>query len=92
MKNSCVQIVLLSGLFLGGAVCCEQQDRPVATSAPDPAPGGDGEVDTNALRAPGTTGYYNALGAAKRTAEGLNDKVDDYNRELDDRMDDLFDQ
>ena len=92
MNNSCVQIALLSALFLGGAVSCEQQDRPVAASAPDPVPQEDGEVDTNALRAPGTTGYYNALGGAKRSAERLTDKVDDYNRELDDRMDDLFDQ
>lgn len=92
MKNTCLQITFLSALFLGVSPGCEQQDRPVATSAPDLAPTGDEEVDTNALRAPGTTGYYNALGGAKRTAERLTDKVDDYNRELDDKMDDLFDQ
>jgi hypothetical protein len=92
MKNTCLEIALLSFFSLLLLPGCEQQDRPVATSAPSPAPSGDEEVDTNALRAPGTTGYYNALSGAKRTAERLNDKVDDYNRELDDKMDDLFEQ
>ncbi|HAW94651.1 MAG: hypothetical protein CMJ33_08310 [Phycisphaerae bacterium] len=85
-----IAVLIISSLILCPG--CEQQDPPVATSAPDPKPTGDEEVDTDALRAPGTTGYYNALGGAKRSAERLNDKVDDYNRELDDRMDDLFDQ
>ena len=85
-----IAVLFLSSLVLFPG--CEQQDPPVASSAPDPKPTGDEEVDTDALRAPGTTGYYNALGGAKRSAERLNDKVDDYNRELDDRMDDLFDQ
>tara|TARA_B100001059_G_C17654860_1_gene486392 strand:+ start:122 stop:400 length:279 start_codon:yes stop_codon:yes gene_type:complete len=92
MNNTCFKIVLFSAFSLILLPGCEQQDRPVATTAPAPDPGGDEDVDTNALRAPGTTGYYNAVSGAKRTAEGLNDKVDDYNRELDDRMDDLFDQ
>ena len=92
MNNTCFKIVLFSAFSLILLPGCEQQDRPVATTAPAPDPGGEEEVDTNALRAPGTTGYYNALSGAQRTAEGLNDKVDDYNRELDDRMDDLFDQ
>ena len=92
MKKTCFQIALLFTSWLLFSPGCEQQDRPVVTAPPAPDPGGEEEVDTNALRAPGTTGYYNALSGAKRTAEGLNDKVDDYNRELDDRMDDLFDQ
>ncbi len=92
MKNTCPKIALLSLSTLFFCPGCEQQDPPVVTSAPDPAPVDDDEVDTNALRAPGTTGYYNALSGAKRSADRLNDKVDDYNRELDDRMDDLFDQ
>ena len=92
MNNTCFKIILFSAFSLILLPGCEQQDRPVATTAPAPDPGGDEDVDTNALRAPGTTGYYNALSGAQRTAEGLNDKVDDYNRELDDRMDDLFDQ
>ena len=76
------------GLFLLG---CEQQASPRAATAPvavtEPD---DGEVDTDALRKPGTGDYYRAVAGAKGTAERLKDKIDDYNRQVEEQADDVF--
>ena len=69
---------------------CEQQDPPVRAAQPTaeaPPPKGE-RVSSPGM--PGTTGYYNALSGAKGTADNTKKKVDDYNRKLEDEMDDLF--
>ncbi|MAJ46109.1 MAG: hypothetical protein CBC35_02265 [Planctomycetes bacterium TMED75] len=86
----CTQLFLftsVSSLFLG----CEQQDPP-ARAAGDAvaAPAESGEIDTTTMPMPGSTGYLKALSGAKQTAENTKQKADDYNRKLEEQMDDLF--
>ncbi|MEE2681026.1 MAG: hypothetical protein VX641_01515 [Planctomycetota bacterium] len=87
--TACALLLLLTGIapLQSG---CEQQDAPVrAAEPPVTAPPSRGErVSSPGM--PGTTGYYNALSGAKGVAENTKDKVDDYNRKLEDEMDDLF--
>ena len=84
-----IQIFLLTAtpaLFFG----CEQQDPPVraADQAVEDAPSETGSNRSPAL--PGSTGYYNALSGAKGVADNTKKKADDYNRKLEEQMDDLF--
>ena len=89
MNNRLPIIGFLACLLLG----CEQQ-MPARTVQTTPEvtedPREDGEVDTDALRRPGTTGYYEALSGAKGSAERLKDKIDDYNRQVEEQADDVF--
>ena len=74
-------------LFLG----CEQQDPPVrAADDAVVAPADSGEPGSSGIPMPGSTGYLKALSGAKRTAENTKQKADDYNRKLEEEMDDLF--
>ena len=90
MRTSAYALLLLfistSPLYCG----CEQQDLPVqAADAPSEVPPPKGErVSSPGM--PGTTGYYNALSGAKGVAENTKQKADDYNKKLEDQMDDLF--
>jgi hypothetical protein len=71
---------------------CEQQSSPRAATAPvEVTEPDDGEVDTEALRKPGTGDYYRAVAGAKGTAERLKDKIGDYNRQVEEQADDVFD-
>jgi hypothetical protein len=75
-------------LFLWG---CEQQSSPRTATAPaEVAEPDDGEIDTDALRKPGTGDYYRAVAGAKGTAERLKEKIDDYNRKVEEQADDVF--
>lgn len=75
-------------LFLWG---CEEQSAPRTATAPtEVTEPDDGEVDTDALRKPGTGDYYRAVAGAKGTAERLKDKIDDYNRQVEEQADDVF--
>ncbi len=82
-------VVGLSGLLGWG---CEEQVAPrTAESAPAvPKQAADEEVDTEALRKPGSADYFRAVAGAKGTAERLKDKIDDYNRQVEDQADDVF--
>jgi hypothetical protein len=74
-------------LFFG----CEQQDPPVRASGDAEEPPAESD-EISSPGFPGTTGYYNALSGAKRTADNTKQKVDDYNRKLEEKMDDLFNE
>ena len=79
---------LFAALMLSG---CEEQMAQDLPEAPEEAVAADGdEVDTDALRAPGTTGYFNALKSSRDSAERLKGKVDDYNRQVEEQADDVF--
>ena len=86
----CTQLFLFTSipsLFLG----CEQQDRPVrAAGDAATAPAQSDEISTTNIPMPGSTGYLKALSGAKQTAENTKQKADDYNRKLEEQMDDLF--
>ena len=73
------------------AIGCEQQMKPASAAKPVQQEQGD-EVDTDALRRPGTGDYYGALAGAKRSAENTVDKIDQYNEDLEKKMDELFDE
>ena len=88
MRSLPVAIILLSAGTIPWSSGCEQQDSPVrAADAPREAssPESEGGVST-----PGTSGYYNALSGARGVAENTKQKADDYNKKLEDQMDDLF--
>lgn len=79
---------LFAALMLPG---CEEQMAQDPPEAPEEAVAADdGEVDTDALRTPGTTGYYNALKSSRDSAERLKGKIDDYNRQVEEQADDVF--
>ena len=79
---------LFATLLLFG---CEEQMAQDPPEAPAEAVATDGEeVDTDALRTPGTTGYFNALKGSRDSAERLKDKVDDYNRQIEEQADEVF--
>ena len=69
---------------------CEQQDPPVRATQPAADAPSTASEPVGSPGMPGTTGYYNALSGAKGTADNTKKKVDDYNRKLEDEMDDLF--
>ena len=70
---------------------CEEQMAPDTEEAPEEAVAVESEgVDTDALRAPGTTGYFNALKGSRDSAERLKGKIDDYNRQVEEQADDVF--
>ena len=79
-------------LLLAFAFGCEEQMAPTNTTAKPAAEPVSDEVDTDALRRPGTGDYFGALAGAKRTAENTKDKIDEYNDDLDKKMDELFDE
>ena len=69
------------------ATGCEQQVPPATANSPTEAEEG---ASGGSQVLPGSTGYYGALSGAKRTAENTVQQADDYNRKLEDQMDDLF--
>ena len=90
-----MRIMLLAAFILPFAgFGCEKQmgPEPVATDGPaastEPA---DGEVDTDALRSPGSAGYFGALKGSRDSAERLKGKIDDYNRQIEEQADEVFD-
>ena len=86
-----MRLLLLPLAFTLAAACgCEEQVRPESAAATSKQDGD--EVDTDALRRPGTGDYYGALAGAKRTAENTVDKIDKYNEDLEKKMDELFDE
>ena len=70
---------------------CEQQTGTAsANSEPPKVDTASDEVDEDALRRPGTGDYYGAVAGAKRTAERTKDKIDDYQRQVEEQADDVF--
>lgn len=78
-------------LILASLCACEEQTGAVSANTQPPAvdPAND-EVDEDALRRPGTGDYYGAIAGAKRTAERTKDKIDDYQRQVEEQADDVF--
>ena len=68
---------------------CEKQDLP-ARSAGQSAPQAPASPASSGTPVPGSSGYYGALSGAKGVAENTVKQADDYNRKLEEQMDDLF--
>lgn len=83
--SSLLSIIASLALLSG----CEKQDMPVRSADQSPSDATEG-ASRSGPALPGSTGYYNALSGAKETAENTVQKADDYNRKLEEQMDDLF--
>jgi len=90
-----MRIMLLAAfIVLVAGFGCEKQMGPEPVATEEPATSGDpvaGEVDTDALRSPGSAGYFGALKGSRDSAERLKDRIDDYNREIEEQADEVFD-
>lgn len=84
-------LLLPMALNLALLGACEQQTG-TASANPEPqkVDAASDEVDEDALRRPGTGDYYGAIAGAKRTAERTKDKIDDYQRQVEEQADDVF--
>ena len=71
------------------STACEKQDQP-ARSAGQSAPQAPASPASSGTPVPGSSGYYGALSGAKGVAENTVKQADDYNRKLEEQMDDLF--
>ena len=85
-------MLLPIGLLVFALGACEEQTGPrTATTTPVQDPElEDEDVDVDALRRPGSADYYGAVAGGKKSAERLKGKIDDYNDELENEIDDLF--
>ncbi len=87
-----MRTLLIPGtLILALLGACEEQTGSVSVNAqPQGEVPPSDEVDEDALRRPGTGDYYGAIAGAKRTAERTKDKIDDYQRQVEEQADDVF--
>ena len=84
-------IIVPTTLILALLGACEEQTGSVsAQSQPQAVTSPSDEVDEEALRRPGTGDYYGAVAGAKRTAERTKEKIDDYQRQVEEQADDVF--
>lgn len=88
------RLALMPTLFWATVLCssCEEQTPYVKAPPVDAAEdaNADDEVDTDALRRPGTGDYYGAVAGAKRSAERGVKKIEDYHKKIDEEVDDVF--
>lgn len=93
-ERKAMRIILPIGLLALFLTGCEEQTGPPSAAAPPTSeePGElDDIVDVDALSRPGSGDYLGALSGAKQTAERLEDKIGDYNDDLEEEIDGLFD-
>lgn len=85
-------LVLLSGSALITLAGCEKQLPARSAEAPPPVedPIGDDEIDTDALSRPGSGDYFRAVSGARGSAERLKDRIGDYNRQVEEQADEVF--
>ena len=80
-------LLLPTALVLSILGACEEQTGSTQVSQPRQA---EPMSDEEALRRPGTGNYYSAVAGAKQTAERTKDKIDDYQKQVEEQADDVF--